>query len=191
MSDFYRSQDLLANQFTEGSDFAIWLAEKMLSYDNAGDWLQYLQDNLDIYIADGYWLDVFGLIIGQSREISNAIPVAFFGFRDTPFSVGFNEGRFWDGREPLAGSSVLADPEYRIILLAKVAFNYADVTLTGISSSLSIMFETDDLTVTNNGTANIDIFIGKSLSESEKNLINVLDILPRAAGVSVDVTFAP
>lgn len=158
-STFYRDQQLLANQFTEGSSFAIWLDEKMRSYDNAGDWLQYLQDNLDIFIAKDHWLDVFGLIIGQSREISDAIPVEFFGFIETPFAAGFNQAPFWDGVSSLTASSILADPEYRTILLAKIAFNYADVTLTGIASSLSIIFQTEDLTVTNNGVANIDISI--------------------------------
>jgi len=191
MSTFYRDQQLLANQFTEGSDFAIWLDEKMRSYDNAGDWLQYLQDNLDIFTAADHWLDVFGLIIGQSREVADSIPVEFFGFFDTPFSGGFGEARFWNGSESLAASSILADPEYRTILLAKIAFNYADVTLTGIASSLSIIFETEDLTVTNSGVANIDIFINKTLTTTEQNLFNSLDILPRAAGVSIDLTFPP
>jgi len=191
MSSFYRDQQLLANEFTEATGFAVWLTEKMRSYDNAGDWLQYLHDNLDIYTAEGHWLDVFGLIIGQGRAVANAIPVEFFGFQETPFAVGFGEGRFWDGKESLFASSILSDPEYRIILLAKVAFNFANVTLTGIAESLSIIFETNDLTVTNNGTANIDIFINKSLSNSEQNLIQVLDILPRASGVSVNVTFPP
>ena len=191
MATFYRDQQLLANQFCDGSDFAIWLSEKMRSYDHAGDWLQYLHDNLDIYTAVDHWLDVFGLIIGQSRQVSDAIPVEFFGFTDTPFALGFGEARFWDGSESLFASSILSDPEYRIILLAKVAFNYANVTLTGIAESLSIIFETNDLTVTNSGTANIDIFINKMLTNTEQNLITVLDILPRAAGVSVDVTFPP
>ena len=191
MGTFYRDQQLLANQFCDGSDFAIWLDEKLRSYDNAGDWLQYLQDNLDIFTAGGHWLDVFGLIIGQSREVPDAIPVEFFGFTDTQFAVGFGEARFWDGVESLAASSILADPEYRTILLAKIAFNYADVTLTGIASSLSIIFDTTDLTVTNNGTANIDIFINKTLTTTEQNLFNAIDILPRAAGVSIDLTFPP
>ena len=191
MGTFYRDQELVANQFCDGQNFAIWLSEKARAYDNAGDWLQYLQDNLDIYEAEGYWLDLFGLIIGQSREISSAIPVEFFGFLDTPFALGFGEARFWDGSEPLAGSSILADPEYRIILLAKIAFNYADVTLVGIAASMATIFNTTDLTVTNNGTGNIDVFINRTLTTTEQNLINAVDIVPRAAGISINLTFPP
>lgn len=190
MSTFYQDQELLANQFCDGSDFGTWLKQKMLSYDNTADWLNYLYDNLDIYTAEGYWLDLLGLIIGQQRAVADAIPVVFFGFDDTPFALGFGLARFWDGTEPLTASSILADPEYRIVLLAKVAFNYADVTLTGIASSLSIIFETDNITVTNNGVGNIDIYIGKVLTITQQNLINVLDLLPRGAGISVNVTFA-
>ena len=190
MSTFYADQELLANQFTEATSFDIWLRQKMFAYDNAAEWLDYALNNLDIYTAQGYWLDLLGLIIGQGRDVPDAIPIQFFGFVDTPFALGFGEARFWDGQESLTASSILADPEYRIVLLAKIGFNYADVTLTGITESLSIIFQTDDLTVTNNGTANIDIFIGKTLTITEQNLINVLDLLPRAAGISVNVTFA-
>lgn len=190
MSTFYREQELLANQFCEAENFAIWLEQKMLAYDNAADWMDYLYKNLDIYTAQGYWLDLLGLIIGQGRAVADAIPIEFFGFDDTPFALGFGEARFWDGIESLTASSILADPEYRIVLLAKVAFNYADVTLSGIAQSLSIIFETNNITVTNNGAGNIDIYIGKVLTIAQQNLINALDLLPRAAGISTNVTFA-
>jgi hypothetical protein len=190
VSTFYQDQELIANQFTEAENFAIWLKQKMLAYDNTGDWLDYLYENLDIYIAQGHWLDLFGLIIGQSRAVADAIPIDFFGFQSTTNGKAFGVARFWDGQEPLRSSSILADPEYRIVLLAKVAFNYADVTLTGIASSLSIMLETTDITVTNNGVANVDIYIGKVLTDTQKALVVSLDLIPVGAGISADITFA-
>tara|TARA_B110000881_G_C18568563_1_gene514228 strand:+ start:675 stop:1331 length:657 start_codon:yes stop_codon:yes gene_type:complete len=186
MANFYRDQDLLANQFCDSADFKIWLSEKMRAYDNAGDWLQYVQDNMDIYTAEGYWLDLFGLVIGQGRTIPDAILVEFFGFVSTPAALGFGEARFWDGVEPLAGSSVLADPEYRTVLLAKIAFNFADVTLTGIAESLSVIFNTVSINVRPIGIANCDLYIGVNLTTTQKQLVNALDLLPRAAGVSFD-----
>lgn len=187
MSTFYRNQDLLANQFCDSENFAIWLSEKMRSYDNAADWLEYLESNLDIYTAEGYWLDLIGLIVGQGRVVSNAVLVEFFGFLDTPSALGFGEARFWDGEESLFASSVLADPEYRIVLLATVSFNFADVTLTGISESLSVIFNTNAVNVRNNGTANCDLYIGANLTTTQKQLISSLNLLPRAAGVSFDL----
>jgi hypothetical protein len=190
LSTFYQDQELLANEFTEATGFAIWLQQKMLAYDNPADWFEYVLENLDIYVAKDYWLDLFGLIIGQPREVADAIPIDFFGFQSTPNGKAFGVARFWDGQESLAASSVLADPEYRIVLLAKVAFNYADVTLTGVSNSLSIMLETTDITVTNNGTANVDIYIGKVLTDTQKALVESLELIPVAAGISTDITFA-
>jgi len=186
MSTFYRDQKLLANQFCEGENFLVWLSEKMRSYDNAGDWATYLEENLDIYKAEGYWLDLIGRIVGQDRVVPEAILVEFFGFDDTPAALGFGEARFWDGKEPLAGSSVLSDPEYRTVILARIAFNFADVSLPGITESLTVIFDTTNVDVMNVGTAAIRIYIGKELTNTEKQLVNALGLLPRAAGVRID-----
>lgn len=192
MSTYYQDQvdELLANQFSFDEDFLIWLKQKMLSYDNASEWLLYVYENLDIYKAEDYWVDLLGVIIGQSRVIPDGIPLVFFGFLGTPFSTGFDDARFWNGTEATSSKSVLGDTEYRTVLLAKIAFNYADVTLTGVIESLSIIFQTTDLTVTNNPPARFDVYIGKELSDNEKNLVNALNIVPRAAGIEIDVTFA-
>lgn len=184
MSTYYRDQQLLANQFCESENFAIWLSEKMRAYDNASDWLAYVEENLDVYKAEDWWLDLIGVIVGQSRVVPAAIPVEFFGFDDTVGGVGFGDGRFWDGVESLSASSVLADPEYRIVILARIAFNYADVSIIGIAESLSIIFNTNLINIRNKGVANCNIYIGRSLTTTEKALIDELDLLPRAGGVS-------
>jgi hypothetical protein len=187
MSNFYRDQELLANQFCDAADFKTWLSEMLRSYDNAADWVEYLEDNLDIYKASGYWLDLFGLIIGQSRTVPNAVLVEFFGFSDTSYvGKGFGDGRFWGGVESITASSTLQDPEYRTVLLAKIAFNYADVSLPGLAESLSILFNTTIIGVRRDGIANIEIYIGKDLTSTEIALVNNLDLLPRAAGVSIN-----
>ena len=91
MSTYYQDQvdELLANQFSFDEDFLIWLKQKMLSYDNASEWLLYVYENLDIYKAEDYWVDLLGVIIGQSRVIPDGIPLVFFGFLGTPFSTDF------------------------------------------------------------------------------------------------------
>ena len=55
----------LASQFSESSGFIKWLSQKMLSYDNAQEWVNYVQENLDLDVAEGFWLDLIGLIVGQ------------------------------------------------------------------------------------------------------------------------------
>ena len=187
MSTFYRDQELLANQFCDAADFKTWLSEMLRSYDNAADWVEYVEENLDVYEAKGYWLDLIGLIVGQSRTVPNAVLVDFFGFSDTPYvGKGFGEARFWDGEEPITASSELADPEYRTVILAKIAFNYADVSLVGLAESLSILFNATNIGVRNDGIANIEIYIGENLTNTETALVSNLDLLPRAAGVSID-----
>ena len=188
MSTFYRDQELIANEFCESEGFKLWLLEKMRSYDNAGDWAQYLQDNLDIYNAKGHWLDLFGLIIGQNRTVFAVVPIEFFGFIGAPAATGFDDARFWNGDEQKTGASVLADPEYLLVLLVKVAYNFANVTLPGMAESLSIIFDTTDLTVTNNGTAHVDIHVNKALTITEIAIFDTLALLPVAGGVDYTLT---
>lgn len=191
MSTFYRDQQLLANQFCEGENFAIWLSEKMRAYDNAADWVEYLETHLDIYTAKGYWLDLLGRIIGQPRSINSVIPVDFFGFVGASGAQAFDAARFWNGSEPQAGGTVLADPEYRLILLVKIAYNFANVTLTGITESVSIIFETDQITISNNGAGHFDIYVDKYLTSAEVAIFTTLSLLPVAAGVSYTLTSKP
>jgi hypothetical protein len=191
MSTFYSDQQLLANQFCEGSNFAIWLREKMRSYDNAADWVEYLEANLDIYTARGFWLDLFGLIIGQPRTIDSVVPKDFFGFVGAPAVKGFSDtARFWDGVESKTSGTVLADPEYRVILLAKIAFNYSNVTLIGVTESLSIIFDTADITISNNGGGDFDIFVNKVLTPVEVAIATTLRLIPVAAGINYNLTSA-
>ncbi len=191
MSTYHTGQinEKLANQFCEASQFIVWLSEKMRSYDNAQDWVNYLMENLDVYVAEGYWLDLIGLIVGQPRTVPNGIPLEYFGFDGQPNIGGFGEQRMYKTGDPLGVSTELGDAEYRTVILAKVAANFADSTLLGIEESLSIIFNTTNVGVSNFGVASIRIYIGRDLTSVEKALITDLDLIPRAAGVNVESNF--
>jgi hypothetical protein len=183
----YREQilRLVVNQFRESEHFLRLLNEQALSYDNIDCIMQYLYDNLNVDAAEGVWLDLIGVIVGQPREISNAVPIFFFAFDEYPAAGRFDEERFWDGSEPLGASSVLSDPEYRWAIKARINSNYANVSKVGLTESMAILVNTPDILVGNQGDAKVNIFWGVDIPVSLQFLMDAIDLLPIAGGVGV------
>ena len=176
----------LASQFGDSEQFIKWLSEKMASYDNAQEWLDYAQANLDVYSAEGFWLDVIGLIVGQSRTVPNAIPVEYFGFIGQAAVKGFGQARLKKDSDPRASSSVLGDAEYRIVIFGRIINNYANSTKPGIAESLSLLFSTTEINIENISSASIRVYTMRELTTTQIALITSLNLLPKAAGVSIE-----
>jgi hypothetical protein len=152
----------------------------------------------DLDSAIGVQLDTVGAWAGISRYIPNAIPLAYFGFDVTANGQVFGEegqgaigARFYDEGEPVASSSVLADPEYRFLIRAKIAKNNTKGTNDDFLASLSFLFSSGSSTTVpvildDPGTMHIGIAVGRPVTYLEKLLINEVDILPRPAGVQLD-----
>ena len=181
-----QAKENLASQFGDSEQFIKWLSEKMASYDNAQEWLDYVQANLDVYNAEGFWLDMIGLIVGQSRTVPEAIPVEYFGFVGQTAIKGFGEARLKRDSDPRSSSSVLGDAEYRIVILGRIINNYANSTKPGIAESLSVLFNTTDINVENFGVASIRAYVGRGLTSTEIALVTSLNLLPKAAGVRIE-----
>jgi hypothetical protein len=181
-----QAKDNIASQFGQSENFIKWLSEKMASYDNAQEWVNYVQENIDVYTASGYWLDVIGLIVGQSRTVPEAIPVQYFGFVGQTNIAGFGKARLKKDSDPRFSSSVLGDAEYRIVILGRIINNFANSTKVGVAESLSVLFNTNDINIQNFGTAAFRAYVGRDLTSTEIALITSLNLLPKAAGVRVD-----
>jgi len=80
-----------------------------------------LIEAFDIDQAPGAQLDILGLWIGGSRQVSEPISGVYFCW-DTD-GLGYEQG-VWQGPfDPDAGYTTLSDETYRIILKAKIAIN--------------------------------------------------------------------
>ncbi len=181
-----QAKDNIASQFGQSENFIKWLSEKMASYDNAQEWVNYVQENIDVYTASGYWLDVIGLIVGQSRTVPEAIPVQYFGYLGQTNIGAYGEARYKKNSDPRFSSSVLGDAEYRIVILGRIINNFANSTKVGVAESLSVLFNTNDINIQNFGTAAFRAYVGRDLTSTEIALITSLNLLPKAAGVRVD-----
>lgn len=157
----------------------------------AGDVLASLPQVFDIDTAGGEQLDIVGLWVGQSRVIPSVLLVQFFGFENNPAALTFGEenapqigGRFFNEGEPIDGSTVLADPEYRTILRGKIVRNHAKGKTDDLVRAISFMFSAPCV-IEDTGQMSIGVFIGRPLTLVEQAIVTQLDILPRPAGVRI------
>ncbi len=167
------------------------------------DEVQTLEDALlqvaeitDIETAAGVNLDVIGDIVGITRYVPNVIPIIFFGFDDSPDADTFGEeddptigARFKDLSEPDNAIAVLADPEFRILIRAKIIKNHAIGTNEDLIRSLLLLFQDTVPMVEDIGGMEVTVSVGRPLTNLEIAIIDTLDLLPRAAGVKLNLVF--
>ena len=188
MSTVFQQQniDLLANQFSDSTFLASLLKQQGLAFDNVNDIAEYIIDQLDVYTAKGFMLDIIGKIVGQSREIREGITLDFFGFIENG-DKAFGVARMWDGVESLTLSTSLADAEFRTMILARIAYNSGDVTLTGVAKSISILYGTNNIIVESRANAELYIRIFKDFTQAETDLINATNLLLKASGMTINL----
>lgn len=186
----------VALQYQESPKFLAYLKALLTSPGELEDVLQKVALQTDIDTAEGVNLDVIGEIVGISRIVPNSIPVQFFGFQGQPGALIFGEegypgngGRFRDEAESEFATSVLADPDYRLLLKAKIVKNHSKGTNEDILKGLSYLFGQGGMAVqvavNDQGGMAVQVAVGRQLTFLEKVLITNLDILPRPAGVRI------
>ena len=183
----------VATQYTESQKFLAYIRALLDSSADLESVLQKVAEQSDIDLAEGVNLDVIGEIVGVSRIIPESIAVRFFGFEGQPGGDVFGEegvlgigSRFRDELEPETATSVLADPEYRLLIRAKIVKNHAHGTNEDILQGLAYLFNAPRTVVEDLGGMAIGVAIGRQLTFQEKALVTVLDILPRPAGVRIN-----
>lgn len=192
----------VATQYTESQKFLAYIRALLDSSAELEAVLQKVAEQTDIDIAEGVNLDVIGEIVGISRIIPASVQLAFFGFQDNAAALNFGEegaqgvgGRFYDEGEPYLATSVLNDPEYRMLIRAKIVKNHAIGTNEDVIAGLAYLFGGGNMAiqvaVEDIGNMAIQVAVGRPLTYLEKVLISQLDILPRPGGVRISqrVTF--
>lgn len=159
-----------------------WLAE---NYDRLQDILDYVQ-TINVYDARGVWLDLIGAIVGQSREIPDAILFEYFGFEEDA-GLEFESGRFFEEGDPIAATSILPDEEYRTVILARVARNWGDISVPGVVEALQNITAAENILLWRRAPAAFEVYIGADISSNIRAILATQDIIPRGAGIGVDV----
>jgi hypothetical protein len=182
----------IATQYLDSTKFLAFIEALLTPLQELEDVFQQISMLPDIDWAEGINLDVIGDIVGVDRVIPDAIPVQFFGFEGQPGATVFGEedvpgigSRFRDEDESDAVTSVLADPEYRLLIRAQIVKNHAKSTNEDVIAGLSYLFSATRIVVEDLGGMGIGISIGRELTFLEKAMVTNLDILPRAQGVRI------
>lgn len=154
----------------------------------------------DIDTSTGVNLDSIGEIVGISRVLPNSIALEFFGFSDSaPIGIRFGEegdagigARFREENEPATASSTLNDIEYRQLIRAKIIKNHSQGTGEDMLRGLQFIFNDDRIILEDNYDMSYDISVGRPITLAENALLD-LDILPRPAGVKINIlqTYVP
>lgn len=208
----------IAMQYRESPKFRALLTELLTRMQTVEDAARELYDITDIDKAEGHDLDVLGDIVGVSRSVPEGMPLAFFGFDDTPGALPYGSegtgagGRFYEEGEPYTDTTVLGDPEYRFLIRAKVVKNAARGTIEDMIESIRYIFALPrsgfdpyaqippptnppgpkQVIVSDLGGMHLEISIGRTVTYLERQLITTMDLLPRPAGVMIDqVNFYP
>lgn len=183
----------IATQYTESQKFLSYIRSLLSSSDELEAVFQKIAEQADIDKAEGVNLDVIGEIVGVSRIIPDSIAMQFFGFEGQPGAAVFGEqdqlgvgARFREEDEPETATSVLADPEYRMLIRAKIVKNHARGTNEDILLGLAYLFNAQQTVVEDLGGMAIGVAIGRQLTFQEKALVSNIDILPRPGGVRIN-----
>lgn len=136
--------------------------------------------------GEGAQLDGIGDIIGQGRQIDDAVQIPFFGFLETENGLPFGVGRFFDPWEMSLKSVNLADPEYRLLLKSKIFKNKTQCTAEETITSLKNIYNADLVLIEDRGNAKIGLAIGRILTQSEIRTAAAVNLLIRGAGIGCD-----
>ena len=192
MSTFYQesSLQLIENQLRESPKYIEVIRLLAEDFDKSSDIYDYIAKNINVLNARGVWLDLIGDIVGVSRVFDKEIHPVFFGFDDQPNTTGFGQARFRELDDKTTASSVLNDDDYRVVIIGKIARNYGDVSEVGVATSVLNMTQADNVLVYQSGPATFSVYVIGLISDNIKSILTGTDIIPRAAGVKMDLFFS-
>jgi hypothetical protein len=192
MSTFYQkySYDLIVNQLRDSPNYVEVIRLLAEDFDAASDICDYIAKNINIMNAKGVWLDLIGDIVGVSRVFDKQIQPTYFGFSDQENVTGFGQARFREPGDKTTASSILNDDDYRVVIIGQIARNYGDVSEVGVATSVLNMTQADQVLIYQGSPAEFNIYIIGLVSDNIKSILNGSDIIPRAAGVKVNLFFS-
>jgi hypothetical protein len=188
----------VATQFSASTKFLLVVYVLTTLANEIEDLLLSLGNLADVDQMRGVNLDTIGEIVGVSRFISGVVTLSFFGFSEEAdgthlyYVTVFGEAsdlsigsRFYEEGEPYTATSILSDPEYRMLIRAKIVRNSSRGTVEDMLAGLRYIFAINDVGVVDSGNMQCRLYVGRKLTATEQALIYQIDILPRPMGVTI------
>ena len=142
----------------------------------------------NVATAQGWGLDVWGLIVGVSRVIPLAGTTTFFGYQEQSNSTDpYNVSPYYTGAG-LTDSYALSDSAYRTLIYAKALANICDGSIPAINSLLLTLFPNrGSCYVTDGQDMTMTYTFEFALSQVELSIVQNSGVLPTPAGVSATI----
>ena len=139
--------------------------------------------------ARGFGLDIWGRIVGISRELLIPDAPNFFGFNEATGSAhSFNESPFYDGTPAATQTYLLADDAYRKLILVKALANISASNAPAVNQLLQNMFAGRGRCYVNDlGGMALRYTFEFDLTPYEFAIMTQSGALPRPAGVNASL----
>lgn len=146
----------------------------------------------NIDTAVGFGLDIWGKIVDVSRYLEVTESTYYFGFDDnTQDYAAFNEAQFYCGPAE-TNTYRVEDDVYRLLILAKALSNIIRTTVPAINQLLRNLFpDRSRCYVLDLGNMRMRYVFEFWLQPFEKAIVTQTNILPRGAGVKMEVLEIP
>lgn len=146
----------------------------------------------ELNTAEGYGLDVWGRIVGISRNLILTDPVTYLGFKDGVSDFGtFNNNVFFDNLT-LTKTFSMSDDAYRAMIFIKAASNISNCSAPSINYLLSRIFVNRGLSyVQDHGDMSMTYVFEFFLHAFEVAILTQSNALPRPSGVKLFVLQIP
>lgn len=169
------------------------LTDMIVSFNAAIDPTENIQTLYDmvwnVLTAQGYGLDVWGRIVGLVSGRTLFIPGSadYLGFDEASSWSGFNQGGFFSG-ERTTENYVLADADFRRLILAKAAGNISDGAIPSVNAILMNLFPLrGNAYVVDNQDMSLTYKFEFPLTPVELAIVQQADVLPNPAGVVINI----
>lgn len=154
-------------------------------------------DNIwNITTATGYGLDIWGQIVGVSRNLHVSNGGVYFGFSQGDAWDTFGPGGvspFYSG-QPLTSIYTLTDAAYRQLILAKAAANICDGSIPSLNAILLALFGPSNpfgpggkCYVTNGQDMTMTFTFEFTPNPVQSSIINNSGVLPVPGGVAASI----
>ena len=160
------------------------------NFDPTANLVAFYNDIWDISTAQGFGLDIWGIILGVSRYLTLPNPpTGYFGFQDGGIddTQPWNQAPFYIGQ----GSTEtyeLSDEAYLPLLLAKAFANICQTTIPVMNQLLQMLFPDEGNSyVVDLGNMQMQYVFRWNLSPVQYAIVVSSGVLPRPTGVSVAI----
>lgn len=184
-------------QYTESPKFLAWLVALLSLEADTEDCLQNMKLQTDIDKAEGVNLYIIAAIVGAPIVYTNELISDFIAWKDQ--TAGFP---FWDAADPtITGGRWREEGELettivdlweaqRLVIRATILRNHSSGSGDSIQRGLMFLFPNVSCIVYDEKDMSFSIGIGRYLSDVERQLISLYDILPRPIGVRLNQLIA-